>query len=93
MEQVISFNSAAINSALPDLTVFIDVPPDECLRRIHMERKNIDLFEKEHILNAARANYLRAFETVPQARVLVVEGDRDTGDISREIWETASKLF
>jgi len=43
---------------IPDMVFFIDVPPQECIKRIKDSREEIELFEKEDKLRKVRENYL-----------------------------------
>ena len=67
VDWVLSINSRA---AAADLVVFVDVPVDECLRRIDA-RGERDLFEKRGFLEQVAARYETAFErrAAPLARV------------------------
>lgn len=40
MEEVLSINSFAINGRMPDLTFFLDLSPEEGLKRISLHRQN-----------------------------------------------------
>lgn len=48
---------------LPDLTLFIDVEPKECLQRIGGRGKDIELFEEEKKLEQIRTNYLEVLKS------------------------------
>jgi len=87
MDKVLAYNRSALDLLMPDLTVFVDTPPDLCIRRIHRERENIELFEREDILRAVRENYLRAFEMLPDTEVWRIDGDRPEEEVFADIWE------
>jgi len=93
MEHVLMFNSASTSLVIPDLTLFIDVPPDICLRRIHNGRKNIDLYEEEDVLHAARDNYFKAFDMVKEARVVIINGEGCPDEIYERVWKEVKQLF
>jgi dTMP kinase len=48
---------------VPDITFFIDVPPDTCLERMQRNRFSLELFEKRQLLKQVAAKYE---EIIPQ---------------------------
>ncbi|HLD80878.1 MAG TPA: dTMP kinase, partial [archaeon] len=50
---------SAVNSSFkePDVTVFIDVSPEECLRRTKESRPSFELFERLEVLKKVALNY------------------------------------
>lgn len=74
-----------VRGFVPDLTIWIDVPPCECRRRLRkrgslerMERLGLDFFAE------VRRGYLKLNEEVPH-RFVRVEGNRSVGDVHKEI--------
>ncbi len=63
-------------SLAPDLTLFIDVPPDVSQRRIASRGGHIELYETDERLRPIYGNYLALIEQVRQAgeRIVVVDG-------------------
>jgi dTMP kinase len=45
--------------AVPDLTIFVDVPVAECLQRIHARAEDRTIYEREDRLQTILANYRR----------------------------------
>jgi dTMP kinase len=74
------------NFPVPEITVFIDVTPEECIKRIKKRGEGIDLFEKEEKLKIARGTYLKIGETYSEFKV--VDGNRS----KEEIFEDVKKL-
>jgi dTMP kinase len=70
---------------VPELTIFIDVAPEECMKRIG-KRGEAELFEKEEKLKIARETYLRVGKEYPGFEV--VDGNRGV----EEIFEDLKKL-
>ena len=73
------------NFPVPELTIFIDVAPEECMKRIG-KRGEAELFEKEEKLKIARETYLRVGKEYPGFEV--VDGNRGV----EEIFEDLKKL-
>jgi dTMP kinase len=70
----------------PDLTIYLDVPPSVCARRIAANGKSMELFEKIDILEKVAHNYqmaLRMFEN--NMRIIVVDGNKSREDVFGEI--------
>ena len=53
-ERVIEVNAGV---AVPDLTLFLDVPVDECLRRLGDRNDSPTIYEKKELLDKIDANY------------------------------------
>jgi len=85
MEWLIKLNSFATNKMSPDLTIFVDVPVDEGLRR---QKKNLDRIEKEG--SVFLGNVKLAYETIAQKfgnRIITVNGREDISIINDKIWQ------
>ena len=67
---------------VPELTIFIDVAPEECMKRIG-KRGEAELFEKEEKLKIARETYLRVGKEYPGFEV--VDGNRGVEEIFEDI--------
>jgi len=81
----------AINSQCrpPDLTVFLDVPPEVCLRRMEETRWNAELYETEDRLERVYDNYRSKIEEL-QAEgedVRVIDGTESIEDVSAAIMD------
>ena len=69
----------------PDLCVFLDLSPEESLRRIARDRTTTEIYEKKEILEAVRARFFEVFKTL-EDKVAII----DTTGCS--IDEVASKV-
>jgi dTMP kinase len=58
----------SINSKIikPDLTIFIDTPLNECIKRISGRSSHQELFHSHEKLKKVRANYLKAMSISPE---------------------------
>lgn len=72
-EWVRALNSRSI---APDLTIFIDVPPDVSQERIALRGGHIELYETDERLRPIYGNYLALVEQARQAgeRIVAVDG-------------------
>jgi dTMP kinase len=92
IEVVKTVNSIATGGLTPDLTIFLDMPPEEGFKRkIHDKR---DRFETESINfhNCVRQGYLKMAKDEPE-RWLVVDGTQKKETIAGTIWKRVSELI
>jgi len=75
------------HSIAPDITFFIDVPPELSQQRIAMRGGYIELYEREERLRPIYANYLSLVEDAKARgeRVITVDGRGGIGMVSNEI--------
>lgn len=94
MDWVIACNEMCARILKPDLNVFVDVPTDECMRRIVANRENAELYETNEILKKVRDNYLRAFSKLgDKEQIATINGNRQIDEVATEIWEKCSGLL
>jgi len=68
---------------VPELTIFIDVTPGECINRIKKRGDGVDLFEKTEKLRIARETYLHVGKDYPGFKV--VDGNQGVEEIAKDI--------
>jgi len=68
---------------LPDLIILLKVSPRECLKRIHENRFQLELFEEEKKLQKVWKTYLWLAKKFPNVKI--VDGERDVDVIADEI--------
>ncbi len=70
----------------PDLTIYLDVPPQVCARRIAANGKSIELFEKVDILRKVAHNYQKAIAAAKERmEIAVIDGNRDKEAVFEDI--------
>lgn len=94
-DPVTYINEFAVGNLMPDLTIVLDVPAGEGMRRIkhrasglpdRMEKENIEFYE------AVREGYLMLVKSLPD-RFSVFDGTREIGQIESQIWDEVSRRF
>ncbi|MEQ9823107.1 MAG: dTMP kinase [Puniceicoccaceae bacterium] len=94
-DPVTYINEFAVGNLMPDLTIVLDVPAREGMRRIkhrasglpdRMEKENIEFYE------AVREGYLMLVKSLPD-RFAVFDGTREIGQIESQIWDEVSRRF
>jgi len=94
MDWVIACNEMCARILKPDLNVFVDVPTQECMRRIVANRENPELYETNEILKKVRDNYQKAFNMLKdKEHIATVNGNRPIDEVATEIWEKCSELL
>src|SRR6266487_2221386 len=61
MNWVIDTNAMSAEILRPDINIFIDVPPDICMRRLSDNRTMMELYETLENLHNVREKYLESF--------------------------------
>ena len=86
---VATINQVAIASTLPDLTVLIDLDPEEGFRRIQSRNTEPpDRMEQEHMdfYKAVRQGYLEE-ASKHKDRFLVIDGTQTMDEVEQAIWD------
>ncbi len=78
---------------VPDVTVFINTPIEECLRRIKKDREHIELFEERVKAKKVLKNYLRLIKSKVWPRIYVVDGSGSIEEVSFQIKKTTEKFL
>jgi dTMP kinase len=93
MDAIRYMNNWATGGLKPDLTILIDLPPEEGLRRVWGRGALEDRFEKESVLfhKKVREGYLKIAESDP-GRVRVVDGAREIPVIHGDICGIINKV-
>ena len=94
MDWVIGANSLSADLLRPTLTVFLDVPVETALDRIHKNRAVEEIFDQEDRLRKTRALYFQAFDRLKDVeRVAVVDGSGTQEQVAQRIWSVVSPCF
>ncbi|MBD5099119.1 MAG: dTMP kinase [Clostridiales bacterium] len=94
MDWVIEANSQSAEILRPSVTIFVDVNPDNALKRIAKTRFHPELFETRERLISVREKYFEAFEKLKDVEnVLIVDGEKEEHILEAEIWEKIKAYF
>ncbi len=98
MDWVIHANALNAQLLTPDLTLFIDVDPDNCFKRIKQRVKQqggaLEMYEKIDIMENVRSNYFKAFETVKDSETIaIIEGGQSMEAVAQSVWDNVKELF
>ncbi len=93
LEWVISLNAPAMEAVTPDLTVFIDLPPEEGMQRIARrgDKERYETLEKQKLI---RENYFALFERFKaREKVAVVLSEKDKETTQANIRKIVDETF
>lgn len=94
MDWVIEANSLCADLLRPDLTIFIDVPPEVCMQRLSGTRNMMELYESLGNLQKVREKYLESFEKLKQEEnIFITNGNRSFEAIFTDIWNQVHPLM
>lgn len=94
MEWVIQANSISAQLLRPTLTVFLDVPVETALERIHQNRFVEEIFDQEDRLRKTRELYFQAFDQLKNVEnVAVVDGVGAPEQVAQRVWAAAAPYF
>ena len=93
MKWVIEANSLATEILRPDLNIFIDVSPDESMKRLNHDRSLIELYETKENLELVRKKYMEVFDLLKsEETIFQTDGKRPPEIIAAEIWKKVSGI-
>jgi dTMP kinase len=94
MDWVIACNNMCADILRPDLNIFIDVAPEECMRRIVANREVAELYETLDNLKSVREKYMEAFDKQKlQEQVAIINGNASREAISSAVWEKVAAYW
>ncbi len=94
MDWVIRVNSMNAEILKPDATLFIDVDPDTCFKRLQRGRAHLEMYEKIDIMNQVRLSYFEAFERLKdQETVRVIDGNGEIEQVQKRIRKAVDEIM
>jgi dTMP kinase len=87
LDWVIEANSLCAGLLRPNLTIFIDVPPEICVQRLSEDRNMTELYEDLENLNKVRQKYFEAFDKLKdEENIFITNGNRSLEEVFNDIW-------
>lgn len=86
IENVYNINMYATSGFLPDLTIFIDVPPEIGLNRIRKNNRSVDRLDLEKMAfhDKVHEGYLKVYEMFPE-RIVRIDGNKSLEEVYKEL--------
>lgn len=92
-EWVAQLNAPVMEMCRPDLTVFIDLTPEESMKRVS-RRGETERYESLESLQRVRRSYYQAFERYGKdENIVIVQSEEDRDRTQAHIREEVRKLF
>ncbi len=94
LDRIRQLHSIVLGEFAPDLTIILDLPPDEGLRRVNSRAQTISRFEKHpaEFYQKVRNGYLQIANENPD-RCAVVDAGLPIGQISEQICQLVADKF
>lgn len=93
LDWVIEANSLCADLLRPDLTIFIDVPTEICMKRLAADRDMMELYESLENLNKVREKYFESFEKLREVEsVFITNGNRPLDVIFNDVWNEIGRI-
>jgi len=93
LDWVQQLNREAAKDMRPDLHIFIDVPVDVALARIHSNRGDVELYENYERLNHTRNMFLQVIHELKESEnIVIIDGSGTVEEIAQAIWSEVKKL-
>lgn len=91
-EWVFELNRPAMERLAPDVVIFLDVDPEEGMRRVS-RRGERDRYEQLEMQRRIRARYLETFARFPSQRVEIVSSREDKNETQAQVRRIADGLY
>ncbi|MCZ6765641.1 MAG: dTMP kinase [bacterium] len=90
-ERVVETNRGV---AVPDLTIFLDIPVEACLERLQGRNESPSVYEKKNILAQIHRNYLKTAALYAEhfGPIYTVDGSRSVAEVTEAIKVIVGKL-
>ncbi|MCL1842543.1 MAG: dTMP kinase [Defluviitaleaceae bacterium] len=86
LERIITYNKAVMAARKPDVVFFLDITPEECMRRINSTRTETGVFETLERQKLQRERFLAAFERLKDTENIVTINAANKDAVSAEVW-------
>lgn len=94
MDWVIDANRISSDVLKPDLNIFIDIDPQESIKRISNNRSHIELYENIEMMKKVRSGYFKAFDKLKNIeKIVIIDGNDSVENIEKKIWDEVKGLF
>lgn len=79
----------------PDLTVYLDVAPEECQRRMVDQGRHLELYEEVSKLRRVRDNYMRVIQVLSEEGedIRVVDGSLPVEDVAARVAQAVEPII
>ncbi len=75
----------------PDVCIFLDVPPEECDRRIAAGRASREIFEQIETIRRIREKYTEVFRLLPEHNIKIVSAIGTPEEIAERVYAAVTE--
>jgi dTMP kinase len=94
MNWVIETNSLSAGLLRPDLNIYIDISPEESMKRLNKGRTSMELYETIENLKNVKEKYFEAFEILrDDEKIFITNGDRSADETAKDIRQKVSAIM
>lgn len=88
VKRIISYNQSVMGEKKPDLVIFLNTKPEECINRISKTRANISIYESLSNLKTLQERFLTVFDHLNEAEnIKIIETDGlNIQDVHERVW-------
>ena len=90
ISRIMAYNQVVMDSRRPDAVFFLDVSPEECMRRINARNQETVIYENLSRLRADRERFLYAFEIMGDNITIVDCRNADESAVFKQLWRHVS---
>lgn len=91
-EWVKQLNTPAMRACGPDLVVFIDIPPEDAMKRV-LKRGEAERYESVEKLTKIREMYVKAFELLPKEKLAVIKSEQEKAVTQQNIRNAVDRVY
>ncbi len=89
-----SLNIDNSNIRTPDICVFLDLTPEESLKRISVGRESVEIYENSETLTKVRASFMRVIDDLGKnEKIVVVNASRSIDEVAEDIFSAVSSIL
>ena len=77
-------------AVLPDLTLLVDLEPEEAALRLQREGRSEEIFDRLDLQRTIRAAYLELARSEKDSPVVIIDGAPPAGVVADRIWEAVT---
>jgi dTMP kinase len=94
MDWVINANAMSAELLKPDLNIYIEMDPEESMRRLAAGRESIEMYETLENLINVKNKYEEAFEKLKDTeKIIRVDGNRSQSEVADDIINIVKSLL
>jgi len=87
LTRLMAYNQVVMEENRPDIVLFLDVAPEECMRRLHGRSDASSIYENLTRLKEDRARFANVFSKLDDNVIIVDANSQDVSTVLNQIWQ------